>query len=311
MPAEQNGTFNGGPNARAGAGAGKTGAARVKEQQKKIKRENKRSAKVERAAMKRDRKRQKRGFAPKNDGSKPAKEIKIKRAPRAEITGERLDYTGGFPVYLARYVLFPGDHPRAALRFYNGSDEILTGVRFRLIERDEEGNEISSYTLERRGINAESGAEFAVADASVSVGCAFVEAELEAAYSSPYEYVVEGDGVTVRYGVGEEKREFYFRNAHTSKVKKRRKLLAVLSVLIVIVAAAVAGVTAWRTGLFGAMLPMPNEGATGATGVIGNVDEGVDKDIDLNGAGDTAYTADGARTLAGITLELVTENVEA
>lgn len=181
---------------------------------------------------------------------RPSKNIAIKRGARTEPLGERLDYPGGYPVYLARYVLFAGAQPRAAMRFYNGSDAVLTGLRFKVTEKDGDGRIIAEYTLERRGLNAEKGAEFAVADSAVSADCEFLEASVESAFSDPYEYVVDGGGVSVRYGVSEEKKEFYFKNAPTCSVKKRKKILTVISLAAVIGAALIAAFAAWRTGVF-------------------------------------------------------------
>ncbi len=211
--------------------------------------EKKRAEKAERAARRKeakDKKRKKSG----GESFKPAKNIEIRRGKRTQPLGERLDYPGGFPVYLARYVLFGGEKPHAAMRFYNGSDAYLTGVRFTVKERNDNGKVIAEYTLERRGLNAERGTEFAVADAAVSADCAYLEVALEAALSDPYEYIVDGDGVTVRYGVRGEEERRYFNGKPACSVKKRKRALALLSVAAVICVTLCAALAAWRLGFF-------------------------------------------------------------
>ncbi len=179
-----------------------------------------------------------------------AKNVELKKHKRTEPLGERLDYPGGFPVYLARYVLFGGDTPHAAMRFYNGSDAVLTGIKFKVTEKDANGKIIAEYTLERRGLNVVSDSEFAVADCAVDSDCAALEVSLLAALSDPYEYIVVDDGVTVRYGVEEENKEFYFKNKRSCSVKKYRKILSAISLAVIVIVAAVAAVTVWRSGFF-------------------------------------------------------------
>lgn len=225
------------------------------ERAEKLKRENALSEKADKAAKRKaakaEKKRLKKGAKPADDkAKKPPKNIEIRRSPRVEPLGERLDYPGGFPVYLARYVLFGGERPHAAVRFYNGSDAVLTGVRFSVCERDEDGRILAEYSLERRGLNAERGGEFSVADFSVSGNCAQIEARIESAFSDPYEYVICGDGATVKYGVRRAKREYYFKNSPATKVKRIRRRLAIASAAFVAAAALLAGVAAWKTGAF-------------------------------------------------------------
>ncbi len=179
------------------------------------------------------------------------KYIEIKRGKRTEPLGERLGYPGGFPVFLDRYVLFGGDEPRAALRFYNGSEACLTGVRFMLTERDKDDRIIAQYSLERRGLNAESGSEFAVADCAVDINCARIEVKLESALSDPYEYIAEGDGAVVRYGIEEQKREYYFKKTNTCRIKKMKRRLGILSVVALTAFCIGVGLVAYRTKLLG------------------------------------------------------------
>lgn len=169
---------------------------------------------------------------------------------RGGLSGESLGYAGGFPVYLSRYVLFGGGRPRAAMRFYNGSDAVLTGVRFKVTEFDGADRIIAEYALERRGLNAEKGAEFSVADAAVRPECARLEVSVISAFSDPYEYVVGGDGATVRYGVGEEERDFYFEKSPSCKIRRRRKALVALSLIVVAAVALIAAAVCWRLGIF-------------------------------------------------------------
>lgn len=191
---------------------------------------------------------------------------------RTEPVAERLPYPGGFPVYLSRYVLFGGQRPRAALRFYNASDVFVTGVRFRLSELDSGGNVIGEHPVERRGLAAERGAEFAVADAAVSPACASVEAKLEAVFSEPYEYVAVGDGVSVRYGTEEREKEYEFRKKPSYSVKKRKKRYVLISLAAVLGAVLAAFLAAWRAGLLDGVLPdgQSESGGTEITYVCGD-----------------------------------------
>lgn len=179
----------------------------------------------------------------------------LRKKTRKEPLAESLAYPGGFPVYLSRYVLFGGDKPHAALKFYNGGDLLITGLVFTLEERDADGRTLARYTVERQGLFAESGGEFSVADAPVSVGCAEISAELSAVYSGAYEYAVEGDGVSVRLGERQTERKFTFKKKPAYKVKKRGKKYVVISLLAVLaVAVAVVGMS-WRLGLLNDVLP--------------------------------------------------------
>lgn len=195
-----------------------------------------------------------------------------KRNRRSRPLGGRLAYRGGFPVFASRYVLFGGDSPRAALRFYNGSDVLLTGLRFLVTETDGEGRTIAEYTLSRRGLNAESGTEFAVADFPVGADCVALEIKTQSAISEPYEYVVEDDGASVKYGVEEEKEEFYFRKKPTLSVKKRKRTLAVLSAAALLAVVLAAGCTAWRLGVFGGNLRQTSDGSDTDIAVIQDVE---------------------------------------
>ncbi len=179
------------------------------------------------------------------------------RAPAAERgpLAERLTYPGGFPVYLARYVLFGGKEPRAALRFFNASEVLVTGLKFRLAEKDGEGNTIAEYPLERRGLFAERGSEFAVADVPVGRACVSVEVQVQSVLSEPYEYVVEKDGVRLGYGVTPAEREYYFREKPTYSLSKRRKIYVAVALCAVLGSVLFAGVLAWRFGAFSDYLP--------------------------------------------------------
>lgn len=170
---------------------------------------------------------------------------------QTEPLGERLPYPGGFPVYLARYVLFRGDEPRAAFRFFNASEILITGIRFRVTEKDADGNVLLDYPLERRGLFAERGTEFSVADAAVGQACASVEVRVTAVLSDPYEYAVEKDGVRLRYGTEERERERYFPAHPSYSVSKRKKRYIAIAFGAVLGAAVLAGALAWRFGVFG------------------------------------------------------------
>lgn len=190
-------------------------------------------------------------------GVAPAKTAAIK-----ETVCGKLAYPGGFPVYLSRYLITGGPKPRAALRFYNGCEAVVTGVRFRLTEKDGEGKPIAEYSLERRGLFAERGCEFSVADVAVDPRCALLEAKLETVFSEPYEYDVDEDGATtVRYGVTEREPEYFFMRKPVYSVKKRRKKYIIISLIAVLAVTAAAGLTAWRLGIFGKAFPERAESA--------------------------------------------------
>lgn len=174
----------------------------------------------------------------------------VKQPQFRAVTGEKLSYPGGFPVYLSRYVVFGGDKPRVALRFFNASDVLVTGLRFRLTEKDSSGRVIAEYSLERTGLFAERGCEFPVADAPVGAACAFVGVRLESVISAPYEYTVEGDGVKVVYGTKEREPEYFFRKKAGYSVKKYRKTFIWVSIVSVLAAAMLAALTVWKTGVF-------------------------------------------------------------
>lgn len=229
---------------------GKHARARGSEDlEKKRAKENKLSEKADKAAKSRARKKDKKQN--KAEAAPRPEKIEIRRGKRVEPLGERLDYPGGFPVYLSRYVLFGGDSPRAAMRFYNGSEARLTGLRFTVTEKNADGKVVAEYPLERRGLNAERETEFSVPDTAVSEDCSFLEVAVTSAVSDPYEYVVEGDGVTVRYGVGDEIKDYYFREKHTCTVRKRKRIFAIISAAAVAAAALAVSLVSWRLGAFG------------------------------------------------------------
>lgn len=167
-----------------------------------------------------------------------------------EPIGERLPYPGGFPVYLSRYVLFGGEAPRIAMRFFNGSDILITGLRLRITEKDKNGAAIAEYPLERLGLFAEIGKEFSVPDSAVGAKCVAVDVQLEAVISDSYEYIVKQDGVQLRYGVEPREREFYFEKKPTYSVSKRKKKYIALAFLAVLGTVLLAWVLAWRVGAF-------------------------------------------------------------
>lgn len=176
----------------------------------------------------------------------PAKQEKKQETVRTEPIAARLPYPGGFPVYLARYVLFGGNRPRAAMRFFNASDILITGIRFRLTEKDGEGKVINEYPLERTKVFAESGGEFEVADAAVGAECVSLEARVESVISDGYEYIVEEDGVRLVYGSREPERKFFFKEKPSASVSKRRKRYVLLAFLTVFGFALVAGALVWQ-----------------------------------------------------------------
>lgn len=169
-----------------------------------------------------------------------------------EPIGERLPYPGGFPVYLARYVVFGGGEPRVAMRFFNASEVLVTGLRLRVTERDAAGKTLAEYPLERHGLFAERGTEFAVADAPVCGTCASVEVQVQSVVSDAYEYVAEGDGVRLQYGVAPRGHEYYFEKKATYSLSKRKKNYMFLSVFAVLGAVLLAVAVAWRVGVFDA-----------------------------------------------------------
>lgn len=168
----------------------------------------------------------------------------------ADTIARRLPYTGGFPVYLSRYVILGTAGRRAALRFFNASEIAITGIRFRLIERDGAGNVLAEHTLERSGLYSESGNEFAVNDAPVEYGCMAVEAKVEAVISDDYEYVVEEDGVRLQYGTSKREKEIAFSKKPTySRSRRRGRYLAIAIFSVLGFAVAAAGL-AWRFGFY-------------------------------------------------------------
>lgn len=171
-------------------------------------------------------------------------------APERAPIGERLPYPGGFPVYLARYVIL-GKEPRVAMRFFNASEVLVTGLRLRVTEKDAAGKTLAEYPLERYGLFAERGSEFAVADAPVCGECASVEVEVRSVVSDAYEYVAEGDGVRLQYGVAPRGHEYYFERKATYSLSKRKKNYAIIAVIAVLGAALLAAGVAWRVGVFG------------------------------------------------------------
>lgn len=184
-----------------------------------------------------------------------AKPAAKKPQTRTEPLCARLNYAGGFPVYLSRYVLTGGDKPRAAMRFFNASDIVVTGLRFRLYEKDASGKVIADYSLERTGLFAEQGEEFAVADTNISKACVSVEVKLESVISSPYEYVVKEDGVKINYGAAEREPEYFFRKQSGYSVKKSRKKYTVISIAAVLAAVLLTAFTVWRLGVLDRFLP--------------------------------------------------------
>lgn len=168
-----------------------------------------------------------------------------------EPMGERLPYPGGFPVYLSRYVIMGGVNPRAALRFFNASDVLVTGIRFKLTERDKDGKAIAEYVLERSGLFAERGGEFAVTDVKVSENCVSVEARLTSIFSEKYEYAIDEKGeVTLGLGRSAADAEVCFKQKPICTVKKKGRKYILISLIAVIGITAAAGAVAWRIGVF-------------------------------------------------------------
>lgn len=177
--------------------------------------------------------------------------IKEVRQAATSCYGERLAYPGGFPVYCSRYAVIIRDVPKLVMRFFNASDVLVTGLRFSIVEKDKNGNVIEETKLERTGLFAERGTEFAVADAQVSKSCCAVEVKMESVISEDYEYLIDGEGrAALKYGASEEGGDFYFKNKPMCVVKKRRRLYVLLSLSAVIVATLVAVVVAYKLGIF-------------------------------------------------------------
>ncbi len=168
---------------------------------------------------------------------------------KVEATGH-LSYPGGYPIFLSRFVVF-GDEPRhVALRFVNASEIVMTGIRFVLIEKDEKGQELRRQTLEHRGLFVERGTEFPVPDATVSVRCMSVEAEVEAAFSDEYEYVVEGDSVELRFGESTQAEpEPVFLCEAKYKVRRSRGRSVFVTLFAVLALVASAFFLGWRLHL--------------------------------------------------------------
>lgn len=167
-----------------------------------------------------------------------------------EPVARRLFYRGGYPVYLARYVIFYGDESYAALRFFNASEIEITGIRFRLTEKDGEGSVLSEAVFEREGLFAETGREFSVADAPVSKDCALIEVAVEAIRSGDYEYLVEGESVKLRYGAEEKGSDATFRHASSYSRSKRYKKTVVFCLVSVLLAVGLAVGLAFRFGFY-------------------------------------------------------------
>lgn len=164
----------------------------------------------------------------------------------------RLPYKGGFPVYPSRYVLLGVAERRAALRFFNASDICVTGVRFRIVEKDGGGNVIADRIAERTGLFAESGKEFAVADVRVDYECAAVDVEVQSVFSGEYEYAFAKDGVELRYGYTpmESEQKLSFVPRATYSLSKRRKWYVAVAFFAVLGVAALSALLAWRFGFF-------------------------------------------------------------
>ena len=92
-----------------------------------------------------------------------------------------------------------------------------------------------AVTMERLGLFAESSTEFAVADAPVSASCEEIDVCVNTVRSDDYEYIIDDSGqVTLSYGTNKLGKEFFFKEAPTYSVKKKRKgytLLALGAVL--------------------------------------------------------------------------------
>lgn len=167
--------------------------------------------------------------------------MKVERA-------ERLNYHSGFPVFLSRYVLIADPPRRVALHFFNAGDVIITGLKYTVREKNEAGEEICVTSYEQRGLFAELGREFAVPDARVGKECVSVEASVTAVISDDYEYVVEGDSVSLRYGATSEQKQDEPTFLHNPKYKARRKRKQYVwvSILSVLAFAVIAVLLAWR-----------------------------------------------------------------
>ncbi len=170
-----------------------------------------------------------------------------------EPVAVRLPYKGGFPVYPSRYVLCGTGERHAALRFFNASEIGVTGIRFRIVEKDGRGDLLADRVVERDGLFAESGKEFAVADVGVDYACASVEIEVQSVFSDEYEYVFGEDGVSLKYGRTEKEaeRKLGFVHRATYSVSKRRKRYVWIAVFAVFGIAVLAAALAWRFGFFG------------------------------------------------------------
>lgn len=200
----------------------------------------------------------------------PARPAPVAAGARRAPLGGRLPYPGGFPVYLARYVLFGGEKPRVAMRFFNASEILITGLRLQVEEKDASGKTIAEYPLERGGLFAERGTEFAVADAPVKAACTSVEVRVKAVLSDEYEYDVEGSGVQLRYGVTPREHEYYFEKKPVYSVSRRRKRYVLLAFLSVLGTVILAGLIVWRVG---ALSDFGIDGNIGEAAVIQTVGE--------------------------------------
>lgn len=191
----------------------------------------------------------KRGIVP------PTKLHTAERPPReTEYFGEKLPYTGGFPVYCCKYVIIRNAQPCVAMRFFNASDVLVTGLRFTITQKNGEGETLSVTTVERNGLFVERSTEFAVADATVSEKCVTVEVRVNAIKSDSYEYVIDDKGeVTLKYGTSDLDAGFYFKNTPGYSVKRRHKGYIFLSVLAVLGFTAIALLVVWQMGGFSAI----------------------------------------------------------
>ena len=167
----------------------------------------------------------------------------------------RLPFEGGFPVYPSRYVILGVGERRAALRFFNASEICVTGIRFRIAEKDRDGNVTSDRIVERSGLYAESGKEFAVTDVGVDFECAAVDVEVRSVFSDEYEYVFGDDGVELHYGFTpmETEQKYSFVPSPIYSVTRRRKRYIAIAFFAVFGVAALAAALAWRFGFFDEM----------------------------------------------------------
>lgn len=183
-------------------------------------------------------------------GAIPIEEEEQEARIGVDFYGEKLPYPGGFPVYCSKYVIISDDSPRAALRFFNASDVVVTGLRFSLVEKDENGEVIDTLRIERNGLFSESSTEFSVCDAHVSANCVQIEVKIESVRSDEYEYIIGDEGeVTLKYGVDGERKDFYFKHKPSFSVKKRRRNYVFLSLLAVILATLVSVLMVWGLGV--------------------------------------------------------------